>query len=81
MVKSMTVPGKCYAISDGDRLDDPYFLTLGLDTYHRIQLKNIGYLTGKLSKMINSDEIVYSTKIRNTCQIQFFLARKKIWNC
>ena len=23
MVKSMTVPGKCYAISDGDRQDDP----------------------------------------------------------
>ncbi len=23
MVKSVTVPGKCYAISDGDRQDDP----------------------------------------------------------
>jgi hypothetical protein len=27
-----------------------YFLTFGLDTYHRIQLKNIGYLTEKISK-------------------------------
>ncbi len=27
-----------------------YFLILGLDTYHRIQLKNIGYLTGKIHK-------------------------------
>ncbi len=25
MVKSVTVPGKCYAISDGDRQDDPFF--------------------------------------------------------
>ncbi len=24
MVKSITVPRKCYAISDGDRQDDPY---------------------------------------------------------
>jgi hypothetical protein len=23
VVKSVTVPGKCYAISDGDRQDDP----------------------------------------------------------
>jgi hypothetical protein len=25
VVKSVTVPGKCYAISDGDRQDDPIF--------------------------------------------------------
>jgi hypothetical protein len=24
MVKSVTVPGKCYAISDSDRQDDPF---------------------------------------------------------
>jgi hypothetical protein len=24
VVKSMTVPGKCYAISDSERQDDPY---------------------------------------------------------
>ncbi len=24
MVKSVTVPGKCYAKSDGDRQDDPF---------------------------------------------------------
>ncbi len=28
MVKSVTVPGKCYAISDGDRQDDPIFKPL-----------------------------------------------------
>ncbi len=27
-----------------------YFSILGLDTYHRIQLKNLGYLTGKIHK-------------------------------
>jgi hypothetical protein len=26
VLKSMTVPGKCYAISDGDRQDDPLFI-------------------------------------------------------
>ncbi len=26
------------------------FSILGLDTYHRIQLKNLGYLTGKIPK-------------------------------
>ncbi len=26
MGKSLTVPGKCYAISDGDRQDDPYII-------------------------------------------------------
>jgi hypothetical protein len=31
--------------------------------------------------MINSEDIIYSTKIRNARQIQKFLARKKIWNC
>jgi hypothetical protein len=51
-----------------------------LDTYHRIQLKNTGYLTGKISKKINSEEIIYGTKIRNARQIQKVLARKKIWN-
>jgi hypothetical protein len=30
--------------------------------------------------MINSEEIIYGTKIRNARQIQKFLARKKIWN-
>jgi hypothetical protein len=30
--------------------------------------------------MINSDKIIYGTKIRNPRQIQFFLMRKKIWN-
>ncbi len=59
-----------------------YFLILGLDTYHRIQLKNIGYLTGKAQK---KDELrqnyLHGTKIRNARQIQKFLARKKIWNC
>jgi hypothetical protein len=29
---------------------------------------------------MNSNEIIYSTKIRNARQIQKFLARKKIWN-
>ena len=27
-----------------------YFLILGLDTYHRIQLKNLGYLSGNIYK-------------------------------
>ncbi len=26
MVKSVTVPGKCYAISDSDRQDNPFLL-------------------------------------------------------
>ena len=30
--------------------------------------------------MINSEEIIYGTKIRNARQFQKFLARKKIWN-
>jgi hypothetical protein len=30
--------------------------------------------------MINSNEIIYGTKIRNACQIQKLLARKRIWN-
>ncbi len=29
MVKTVTVPGKCYAISDGDRQDDPFFIRRG----------------------------------------------------
>ncbi len=27
VVKSVTVPGKCFAISDGDRPGDPYFFS------------------------------------------------------
>ncbi len=34
MVKSVTVPGKCYAISDGDRQDDPKI-------FHMITFLNI----------------------------------------
>jgi hypothetical protein len=29
-----------------------YIVTLGLDIYHRIQLKNTGYLTEKISKNV-----------------------------
>jgi hypothetical protein len=42
-----------------------------------------GYLTGKISKndKFRQNYLLYGTKIRNACQIQKFLARKKIWNC
>ena len=39
MVKSVTVPGKCYAISDGDRQDDPNII------HHFIQSKLICEMT------------------------------------
>ncbi len=40
MVKSVTVPGKCYTISDGDRPDDQFMMrafppsTVGADAPH-----------------------------------------------
>ncbi len=36
MVKSVTIPGKCYAISDGDRQEDPILNVNFIRLYHVI---------------------------------------------
>ncbi len=41
MVKSVTVPGKCYAISAGDRQDDPTnnnTRRVYYNTYHEVEV-------------------------------------------
>ncbi len=65
MVKSVTVPGKCYAISDGDRQNDP--LTY-LDTVFEVSDVGRGNLAiSKLLALINFGPFLLSTYYWMSC--------------